>query len=174
MYLDSVDRIVDFADPPTWARLRPTGFSFLELSAEVAAVLRTSDAAVARIRTMMVLCRTRLEQLTMRTLIIRLLIAGAKYADAVEESLDAIRRAGYDPISPSTELLARVPQTPAELDSVLAALDTDEGDRQSMEHTNNNDDDDDLVHALLLLCGPSSHPVLDSFHSYSSRSPADC
>ena len=86
----------------------------------------------------------------MQTLIARLLIAGNKYAEGVEEVLEAIKRAGYDPSNPPADVVRRVPQTPHQLETTLTEL------RQTAEiEAASERDSKELVQAVILLCGQS-------------------
>lgn len=64
--------------------------------------------------------------MTVQTLVVRLLIASGDYSGAVENAIHGIQAAGFDPLSPSPELLSRVPRCAADVDRIHDRLDEPE------------------------------------------------
>ncbi|KAL7415778.1 hypothetical protein BDY24DRAFT_439635 [Mrakia frigida] len=144
-YLEACERIVDFGDKTTWERSRDSCFFFVTIFAEVSAVLRRSDVAITRIHAMLAFCSTPLEELNLQTLVVRLLISGNRYPDAVKEATIAIRRASFDPLNPPSHLLERIPKTPAEVVEFAHALLDQPDDEVTSESQ--------LLEAVALLIG---------------------
>lgn len=121
-------------------------FRHVRLLTDIAIVFHEHEMAFEVLEAMKLLCKTRVEKITISTMLVRQLIAGNQHHVAIERLVETLDEFGYNPEQP-TAVDTWDPRSPQEVEDFAASLTYEDPTPEAMDEL--------LIVCLISYAGPS-------------------